>query len=90
MTLAAATLVASVLAGVPAFEPPIDIAFPTRHFPTQPAVADFDWRPKVTVTFSPMAARPHTGTGLSRWSTAWSVKSGASVTSARTSAGTAK
>ena len=42
MTPVAATLVGALLAGVPVFEPPIDIAFPTRHFPTQPAVADFD------------------------------------------------
>jgi hypothetical protein len=42
MTPVAATLVASLLAGVPVFEPPIDIALPTRHFPTQPAVADFN------------------------------------------------
>ncbi|MCE9618622.1 MAG: VCBS repeat-containing protein [Planctomycetes bacterium] len=42
----AATLLASMIVasggGVPTFDPPITITFANKHFPTQPAVADFD------------------------------------------------
>ena len=32
----------SLVAGVPTLKPPIHIAIPTRHVPSQPAVADFN------------------------------------------------
>ncbi len=39
------------------------------HFPSLLAVADFDWSPMVTVTFSAGSAQPQTGSGVSRCST---------------------
>ena len=36
------TLLAVALSGVPAFGPPVDVALSNRHFPTRPALADFD------------------------------------------------
>jgi len=35
-------VIAAACAGVPTFEAPVDITFPNRQFPTQPALADFD------------------------------------------------
>lgn len=42
MPCAAALLATVAMAGVPAFAPPVDVTFPLRQFPTQPALADFD------------------------------------------------
>ncbi len=37
-----ASLIAVALAGVPNFAAPVDVALPDRHFPTRPALADFN------------------------------------------------
>ena len=42
MSSAAELLASLALAGVPNFAPPVDVVFPLRQFPTQPALADFD------------------------------------------------
>ena len=42
MPIAVALLAGMAVAGVPTFAPPVDVAFPIRQFPTQPALADFD------------------------------------------------
>ena len=58
----------------------------TRQRPAASAVVSTVWPAKITETFSPASATPQTGTGLSRWSTAWSANSVAGLTSARASA----
>ncbi len=42
MPVLAALLASQALAGVPTFAAPVDIAFPNRQFPTQPALGDFN------------------------------------------------
>ncbi len=53
-----------------------------RNRPDASAVAFAVLPASVTVTASPGSLVPHTGSGRSRWSTAWSVKTDASRSSA--------
>ena len=55
----------------------------TDHLPSAPAFAVAVWPAIVTVTSSPGAAVPHTGTAVARWSTMWLPKMAGSFTSAR-------
>src|SRR5665213_2843734 len=54
----------------------------TTHLPSAPATADFVCFLKVTVTFSPGSAVPHTGTDMPLWRTMWSLNSEEGFTSA--------
>jgi hypothetical protein len=52
------------------------------HFPSEPALADFDCPANATVTFSPAFAQPHTATGFARCRTRLSEKGDPSRNSA--------
>jgi hypothetical protein len=54
----------------------------TDQLPARSAVVFFVCLPSVTLTSSPASAQPQTGTAASRWSTAWSLKTLGSFTSA--------
>ena len=54
----------------------------TLQAPLSSAVALLLCPAKATVTFSPGAAVPHTGTAMPRWSTMWGVNTLKSLTSA--------